>query len=68
MGDYGTIDRETGEFIPDGNIYHQDDCKSFDFDINDEALKPQVQEHGDDHLIINSWGVTTKAINVSAEV
>ena len=67
MGDYGTIDRETGEFMPEGNIYHQD-CNSFNLDINDEALKPQVQEHGEDHLIIKSWGVTIKSVNVSAEV
>ena len=65
MGDYGTIDKE---FMADGNIYHQDDCKSFDFDINDEALKPQVQEHGDNKLIVNSWGVTTKTVNGSVEV
>jgi len=65
VGDYGTIDKE---FMADGNIYHQDDCKSFDFDINDEALKPQVQEHGDNKLIVNSWGVTTKTVNGSVEV
>ena len=53
--------------MPEGNIYHQD-CNSFNFDINDEALKPQVQEHGEDHLIIKSRGVTIKSANVSAEV
>ena len=67
MGDYGTIDRETGEFMTEGNIYNQD-CNSFNFDINDEALKPRVQEHGDDNLVIRSQGVIARTSNVSAEV
>jgi hypothetical protein len=71
VGDYGLIDKETGEFRAEGNIYNeslQERFRSkFDFDLKIEALQPQVQEHGDDEFIAKSWGVTTRTVKASAE-
>ncbi|KAJ8586625.1 hypothetical protein M405DRAFT_864435 [Rhizopogon salebrosus TDB-379] len=62
VGDYGLIDKETGEFQAQGNIYNeslQERFRSkFNFDLKIEALQPQVQEHGDEEFIAKSWGVT----------
>jgi hypothetical protein len=66
VGSYGTIDNETGEFVTEGNIYHDREF-SVEFDHNDEELQPQVQEHGDDELILKSWGVTAKTTKASPE-
>ncbi|KAG1733708.1 hypothetical protein EDB19DRAFT_1207901 [Suillus lakei] len=74
VGDYGMIINETGEFNWEGNIYSshfQEQLQSsqfkFDFDLSDQALRPEEQEGGDDKFIVKSWGVTTKEINVSPE-
>ena len=74
MGDYGTINEETGELDWEGNIYSahfrkQLESSEFklDFDPSDEELQPQ-EEKGDERYIVNSWGVTTKDIKVTPEV
>jgi hypothetical protein len=74
VGDYGTIINDTGEFDWEGNIYSpyfqqqfQSSKSKFNIDLTDSALRPHKQKAGDDHLIVKSWGVTTKEINASAE-
>jgi hypothetical protein len=71
VGDYGLIDKETGEFLAEGNIYNeslQDRFRSkFPFDLKIEALQPQVQERGDDEFVAKSLGVTTKTAKASVE-
>ena len=64
MGSYGTIDKETGEFLAEGNIYN--DKADFEFDRGDMTLKPQEQPHADDTFIVNSWGVSSKVVDLGS--
>ncbi|OAX37728.1 hypothetical protein K503DRAFT_801028 [Rhizopogon vinicolor AM-OR11-026] len=65
VGDYGMIDKETGEFHAQGNIYNVG--SSIDFPRDDPALQPQVQDRGDDEFIAKSWGVTSKTVKATPE-
>ena len=64
MGSYGTIDKETGEFLAEGNIYN--DGAKFDFDRSDKTLQPKEHDHADDKFIVNSWGVSSKVIDLGS--
>ena len=58
MGSYGTIDKETGEFQSEGNIYDE-----FDADGSDRIPQPEEHEHTDD-FIVSSWDVMYRTLPV----
>ena len=61
MGDYGTMDRETGNFQKEGNIYEN---KTIAY-LTDEH-KP-LTGAPDNKLIISSAGVIHRELNVGAD-
>jgi len=61
VGSYGTIDKETGEFQSEGNIY--DEEAKFDVDGSDRIPQPEEHEHTDD-LIVSSWDVMCRTLPV----
>ncbi|KAG2151070.1 uncharacterized protein EDB93DRAFT_1249562 [Suillus bovinus] len=65
VGDYGMINKKTGEFDCEGNIYTTKDI--VDIDMTDPALRP-VETGEDDKFIVTSWGVTTKEFSKTAKV
>ncbi|KIJ60772.1 hypothetical protein HYDPIDRAFT_43109 [Hydnomerulius pinastri MD-312] len=74
VGDYGSINRETGEFMWEGNIYNDHFQELLDkspepikIDLKDPALQPEVSV-GDDKLIISSSGVYATDAKLGAEV
>ncbi|KIJ60777.1 hypothetical protein HYDPIDRAFT_43111 [Hydnomerulius pinastri MD-312] len=74
VGDYGSIDRATGEFVWEGNIYRSYIQELLDkslgpnkIDLKDPTLQPVVSE-GDEQLIISSSGVQATEAKLGAEV
>jgi len=63
VGDYGTIDRETGDFQKEGNIYEDSDPIIANLAVQYKPLTGAP----DDKLIISSSGVTHHELNVSAQ-
>lgn len=61
MGDYGTIDRETGKFQKEGNIY--EDATIVQFSGQHQPLTGAP----DNTLIISSVGVMHRELMVGAE-
>jgi len=64
VGDYGLINKDTGEFEWEGNLYTTKN--SIGIDMTDEALRP-VETEGEDKYIAKSWGVTAKKVDTAAE-
>ena len=64
MGDYGTIERETGNFQKEGNIYELSDATIANLVVQH---KP-VTDAPDNKVIIASAGVVHHELAVSAEV
>lgn len=72
MGDYGTIDKESGEFDVEGNIY----ANAFQTSLNNQGLKIDLSEPScqpqqggiDDSMIITSSGVKQIGLSMSSEV
>ncbi|KAG1732042.1 hypothetical protein EDB19DRAFT_1302726 [Suillus lakei] len=69
VGDFGTVDNDTGGFHCEGNIYDTSFMQylrssryKFDIDLADTTLRPTEQDVGTDLCIIKSQGVTGKAI------
>lgn len=60
MGDYGTIDRETGQFQPEGNIY--EDVTTADLAKHHQPLVGAPENT----LIISSAGVIRRELTVGA--
>ncbi|KIJ60757.1 hypothetical protein HYDPIDRAFT_31974 [Hydnomerulius pinastri MD-312] len=74
VGDYGSVNNETGEFMWEGNIYGEYFQELLDkspgpikIDLKDPALQPEVSE-GDDKIIISSSGVYASEARLAAEV
>ena len=72
VGDFGTIDRRTGEFEWQGNIYDKSLQARFEsalgIDLRDAALQPVTQERTDDYMAVCSRGVAVKAGDLSVGV
>jgi len=64
VGDYGMVNKSTGEFEREGNIYTSKGI--IDIDMTDPALHPEEKE-GDNKLIVKSWDVTIKETDVAPE-
>lgn len=72
VGDYGTIDSESGELDVDGNIYD----KTFQTSLNKQGLKINLSEPScqpqigavDDNMIMSSSGVKQGDFSVKPEV
>ncbi|KIJ60774.1 hypothetical protein HYDPIDRAFT_116833 [Hydnomerulius pinastri MD-312] len=76
VGDYGDINKETGGFVREGNIYDDHLQEQLDktlgpYNINivlkGPTLQPEVSD-GDDRLIISSPGVYAREATLGAEV
>ena len=63
MGDYGTINRETGNFDKEGNIYEDSDPTIANLAVQHKPLMGPP----DDSLIISSAGVIHNELNVPAK-
>ena len=63
MGDYGTIDRETGKFQKDGNIYEDGTIAHLP---DQHKLEPHTGAP-EGKLIISSAGVIHRELTVDAE-
>jgi hypothetical protein len=63
VGDYGTIDRETGNLQKEGNIYEDTDA----IIANLAVLHQPLTGAPDDKVIISSAGVIHHELNLSAE-
>jgi len=63
VGDYGTLDRETGNFLKEENIYEHSDPTI----ANLAALHPPLMGAPEDRVYISSAGVTHHEINVNAQ-
>ncbi|KAG2151621.1 uncharacterized protein EDB93DRAFT_1103058 [Suillus bovinus] len=64
VGDYGMVNKETGEFEREGNLYTlQNDV---DIDMTDPALRP-IETEGDDTYIVKSWGATVENVDTTKE-
>jgi hypothetical protein len=63
VGDYGTIDREHGNFQKEGNIYEHSDATI----ANLAVLHPPLTGSPDDRVIISSAGVAHHELQVDAQ-
>ncbi|KAG1851212.1 hypothetical protein C8R48DRAFT_676501 [Suillus tomentosus] len=64
VGDYGMVNKSTGEFEREGNIYTSKGI--INIDMTDPALHPEEKE-GDNKLIVKSWDVTIKETDMAPE-
>ncbi|KAG1723061.1 hypothetical protein EDB19DRAFT_1764906 [Suillus lakei] len=69
VGDYGIIDKQTGNLVQSGNIYSPHFMEQlrlsrykFDIDLADPALRPTERDGGGGPYIVKSRGVTTETI------
>jgi len=74
VGDYGTLSRETGEFLREGNIYSENFLSLLDrskmktwIDLQEASFQPEVSK-GDHQLIITSSGAHATHAQVTADV
>jgi hypothetical protein len=67
VGDFGTIDENTGEFEWVGNVYKNEEVLDFLPEIGKDIYKPVVSEPTD-QLIITGGGSTHEEIDPDAEI
>lgn len=68
----GKINRETGEFDWQGNIYDTSFQERFGdslgINLQDASLQPVTQERTDDYIAVSSRGVTVRVVDLSVGV
>jgi hypothetical protein len=62
VGDYGTINKKTGEFEKEGNIYEHESTAAL------AANHLPVTAPPDDTFIVSSYGVKRNNLRIEAEV
>ncbi|KAF8554051.1 hypothetical protein OG21DRAFT_1413271 [Imleria badia] len=72
VGDFGKINRQTGEFDWEGNIYYKSFQARFGdslgINLQDARFQPVTQERTDDYIAVSSRGVTVGVVDLSVGV